>query len=191
MAIPDYQAVVLPLLRFLKDGKEHNIEEVVDSLAGEFNLSPDERQQLLGGGQQTVLRNRAGWAYTYLKKAGLIASTRRGYFRITGRGETALVSKPERMDIKYLEQFPQFLASTKSKLEPSNNSTQRAALRAAADPERKPHSEVQAIRRETAVELTPGSFLVELVSPQSLGGMDGAPPIRKEVLTWPLPKEDG
>lgn len=110
MAIPDYQTVMLPLLRFLKDGKEHNIGEVVDSLANEFNLSPEERQQLLGSGQQTVIRNRAGWARTYLKKAGLIASTRRGYFCITERGRSALASKAERIDVKYLEQFPEFVA---------------------------------------------------------------------------------
>lgn len=39
MAIPDYQTVMLPLLGFLKDGKEHNIGEVVDALADEFNLA--------------------------------------------------------------------------------------------------------------------------------------------------------
>lgn len=110
MAIPDYQSVMLPLLRFLKDGNEHNIGEVVDSLADEFSLSSDERQQLLGSGQQTVIRNRAGWARTYLKKAGLIESVRRGYFRITDRGQSVLASKPERIDVKYLEQFPEFVA---------------------------------------------------------------------------------
>lgn len=110
MAIPDYQTVMLPLLRFLKDGNEHNIGEVVESLAAEFDLSTEERQQLLGSGQQTVIRNRAGWARTYLKKAGLIASTRRGYFRITDRGQSTLALKPDRIDVKYLEQFPEFVA---------------------------------------------------------------------------------
>ena len=89
MAIPDYQTVMLPLLRFLVDEKEHNIGEVVDSLAETFDLSVEDRQQLLASGQQTVIRNRAGWARTYLKKAGLIASARRGFFRITERGNQA------------------------------------------------------------------------------------------------------
>jgi len=110
MAIPDYQTVMLPLLRFLRDEIEHNIGEVVGSLADEFGLSADERQQLLGSGQQTIIRNRAGWARTYLQKAGLIASTRRGFFRITERGQTVLASKPERIDVKYLEQFQEFVA---------------------------------------------------------------------------------
>jgi restriction system protein len=110
MAIPDYQTLMLPLLQFLSDGQEHNIGEVVDALADEFALSTDERQQLLGSGRQTVIRNRAGWARTYLVKSGLVASTRRGYFRITERGLSVLRSKPERIDVKYLEQFPEFVA---------------------------------------------------------------------------------
>lgn len=110
MAIPDYQTVMLPLVRFLKDGKEYNIGQVVDSLADEFSISSEERQQLLASGQQTVILNRAGWARTYLKKAGLIESVRRGYFRITERGKSVLASKPERVDTKYLERFPEFSA---------------------------------------------------------------------------------
>ena len=110
MAIPDYQTVMLPLLQFLSDSKEHQIGEVVNSLAETFNLSADERQQLLGSGQQTIIRNRAGWARTYLKKAGLIESTRRGYFRISERGRSVLASSPKRIDVKFLEQFPEFVA---------------------------------------------------------------------------------
>lgn len=110
MAIPDYQTIMLPLLQFLSDEKEHNIGEAVDSLAEQFDLSADERQELLGSGQQTVIRNRAGWARTYLKKAGLVAATRRGFFSITERGQAVLASKPERIDVKFLEQFPEFVA---------------------------------------------------------------------------------
>ena len=101
---------MLPLLRLLKDGKEHYLNEVVGSLADEFKLSPEEREQLLSSGQQTVIRNRTGWARTYLKKAGLLESTRRGYFRITERGKSVLSTKPVRIDVKYLEQFPEFVA---------------------------------------------------------------------------------
>jgi restriction system protein len=110
MAIPDYQTIMLPFLQFLKDGKERNLSELVDSIADKFKLTTEERQQLLGSGQQTVIRNRAGWARTYLKKAGLLESTRRGFFRITERGQSVLASKPQRIDVKYLEQFPEFIA---------------------------------------------------------------------------------
>lgn len=69
MAIPDYQTIMLPLLRFLEDEKEHNIGEVVDSLAEKFNLSTEERQQLLGSGQQTVT-NLSGSKVRYEHVAG-------------------------------------------------------------------------------------------------------------------------
>lgn len=110
MAIPDYQTIMLPLLRFIADGREHHLGEVVDHLAEKFNLSDEERKQLLGSGRQTVIQNRAGWARTYLKKAGLIEATRRGYFRITERGQSVLGRNPARIDAKYLEQFPEFVS---------------------------------------------------------------------------------
>ena len=106
MAIPDYQTIMLPLLRLLSDGKEHKVSELVDLLSEEFRLSSEEREELLTNGQQTLIGNRVGWSRTYLKKAGLIASTRRGYFRITDRGQSVLSSKAARIDNEYLMQFP-------------------------------------------------------------------------------------
>ena len=48
-------------------------------------------------------------AETYLKKAGLLDSPKRAVFRITQRGMTTLASNPERIDVKVLEQFPEFI----------------------------------------------------------------------------------
>ena len=110
MAIPDYQTLMLPFIRLLADGKEHGARDAVEQLNDEFGLSPEERQQHIASGPQTVMRNRTGWVCTYLKKAGLIESTRRGVFVITERGLSVLASSPERIDIKYLEQFPEFVA---------------------------------------------------------------------------------
>jgi len=135
MAIPDYQTVMLPLLRLLRDGKEHNLGEVVNSLTDEFNLSSEECQQLLGSGQQTVIRNRVGWARTYLKKACLIESLRRGHFRITQRGQSVLASKPERIDVRYLEQFPEFVAFRELRHERPDEAPRPAAITSDATPE--------------------------------------------------------
>ena len=110
MAIPDYQTLMLPLLRFLDDQKDHSFREAVDALADQFNLSAEERQQLLPSGQQPVFRNRTGWARTYLAKAGLIERVRRGHFRITDRGLSVLASNPIRVDVTLLQQFPEFRA---------------------------------------------------------------------------------
>jgi restriction system protein len=110
MPIPDYQTVMLPLLRYLGDGREHTLSESVDAVCDEFTLSPEERLQLLPSGTATVIGNRVGWARTYMKKAGLLDSPRRGAVRITERGLKILKSKPVRIDIKYLDQFPEFVA---------------------------------------------------------------------------------
>ncbi len=109
MAIPDYQTCMLPFLRHLADGADHTLRDTEESLAQHFRLTPAERAERLPSGQQGVFRNRVGWARTYLKKAGLLDSPKRAVFRITQRGMTTLASNPERIDVKVLEQFPEFI----------------------------------------------------------------------------------
>ena len=108
MAIPDYQSCMLPLLEFLGDQHEHSLREIIDHLATHFKLTEDELKQLLPSGQQAVFDNRVAWARTYLKQAGLLEPTRRGYFRITPRGLEVLKQKPEKINVKFLEQFKEF-----------------------------------------------------------------------------------
>ena len=69
MGIPDFQTAMLPLLRFMGDEKEHSIQEIVNSLAKEFNLSFQELSELLSSGKQTVFYNRVTWARIYLSKS--------------------------------------------------------------------------------------------------------------------------
>ena len=109
MPIPDYQTLMLPLLRFSGDGADHPKREAVDSLANEFELTAAERAQLLASGRQPVFENRVGWANSYLKKAGLLEAPRRGALRITDRGKQVLAKSPSRIDVKFLEQFPEFI----------------------------------------------------------------------------------
>jgi len=108
MAIPDYQTVMLPLLKYLSDGSEHGLADSVQALADEFALSPEERQKLLPSGAGLVIRNRVGWARTYLKKAGLLDQTRRGFFKIAPRGLQVVKENPPRIDVKFLLQFKEF-----------------------------------------------------------------------------------
>jgi restriction system protein len=105
MPIPDYETLMLPVLNFAGDGKDHTSKELVTALATQFGLTPDEQAERLPSGQQTVIANRAGWATTYLKKAGLIAPVRRGVFRITPEGEQILKRAPASIDNKYLKSF--------------------------------------------------------------------------------------
>lgn len=109
MAIPDFQTVMLPLLRLAADDQEHSKQEGVEALAAEFALSDDERRELLPSGRQATFDNRVAWATTYLKKAGLLTATRRAHFRITDRGHSVLAEGPKRVDMKLLERFPEFV----------------------------------------------------------------------------------
>ena len=77
MSIPDFQSVMLPLLQYAGDGKEHSLRDAITFLADVFNLSDEERKELLSSGQQAVFDNRVGWARTHLKKAGLLESPKR------------------------------------------------------------------------------------------------------------------
>jgi restriction system protein len=108
MPIPDYETVMLPLLRALADGNDHRIRDVRSVLAEGFQLTPEEQEQLLPSGQQAVFSNRVGWARTYLKEAGLIAAPRRGVVRITSEGQRILQENPGRIDQQLLERYPSF-----------------------------------------------------------------------------------
>jgi len=98
---------MLPVLSASLDG-EIRIGDVVGRLAEKLALTPEERSELLPSGKQTLFANRVHWAKTYLGKAGLIESTRRGYFKITGRGRQVIESKPARIDNNFLSQFEEF-----------------------------------------------------------------------------------
>lgn len=108
MAIPDYQTCMLPLVRFASDGEEHQLKDAAEQLAKECGLTASELQEFLPSGQQPVFMNRLGWARTYLSKAGLLHSPRRGYFQITQRGLDIFRSGVTEINTKYLEQFPEF-----------------------------------------------------------------------------------
>lgn len=111
MSIPDYQTLMLPLLTLAADGNEHRFRDAVEQLAGRFELSDDERATMLPSGTAPMFDNRVGWAKTYLKQAGLIDATQRGYFRITPRGTELLGTQPVQVDNAMLvEKYPEFRA---------------------------------------------------------------------------------
>ncbi|MCI0498039.1 MAG: winged helix-turn-helix domain-containing protein, partial [Thermoplasmata archaeon] len=97
--IPDYQSIMLPLLRLVADGKEHKFREIIENLAAQFKLTDEERKELLPSGQQPIFDNRVGWAKTYLKKAGLLDSPQRGIVIITTRGLDVLKKNPPEINV--------------------------------------------------------------------------------------------
>ncbi len=108
MAIPDFQILMLPLLRLAQDGNEHRLADSRQPLAAAFSLTTEEQHELLPSGQQSRFNNRVAWAKVYLERAGLLAKTRRGYFKITDRGLTVLRNPPQRVNVAFLKQFAGF-----------------------------------------------------------------------------------
>ena len=106
--IPDFQTIMLPLLKQISDRKEYKLDMIVDSMAKEFKITDEERMELLPSGQTFVFGSRVSWARTYMKKAGLLETPKRGYSKITDRGLKVLEQKPSKINIAFLKQYPEF-----------------------------------------------------------------------------------
>jgi restriction system protein len=108
MAIPDFQSIMLPLLKLAGDGNVYNFHNIVEKLSNEFSLSNEELASLIPSGQPRF-ENRVGWAKTYLKMSGLITYPKRSHLQITQRGMGVLEDDPQEIDIEYLKRFPEFI----------------------------------------------------------------------------------
>jgi restriction system protein len=118
MAIPDYQTLMLPVLRLAAKG-EQRVADVADLVADEFGLRPQERETLLQSGRQRVLNNRIHWAKFYMSKAGLISSPARGRFVATEEGRKLLADNPGQINVALLMKWPAFREFYKAEREPA------------------------------------------------------------------------
>jgi restriction system protein len=153
MAIPDYQTIMLPLLKFAGDKQEHSLREAVDYLADEFELSEEERKEMLPSGAQRLFNNRVAWALTYIRKAGLVKSPKRGVFKITDRGQQVLSKNIGKIDSKFLEQFPEFIEFKKIKKKPDKPTPPTKPLPTDINPEEILESAYQELQNSLADEL--------------------------------------
>jgi restriction system protein len=151
MAIPDFQALMLPLLRSAASGAECSMQDARTTLADQVGLTADDRQELLPSGQQTRFSNRVAWAKIHLERAGLLEKTRRGHFIISERGRQVLNSPPERIDIRYLQQFPGFKEFRQRTAESPSELTEDPSQ--AETPEEALEQAYRQIREDLAAEL--------------------------------------
>ena len=121
--IPKYEEIMLPFLKYLKDGKEHGLSETHDALAEQFKLTDDEQRELLPSGRQPVFRNRLGWARTYLKKAGLVTSSKRAHFRISDKGVSLLKENHNEITSKFLMKYDDFVEFQSLKRDKEDNNS--------------------------------------------------------------------
>lgn len=181
MAIPDFQSLMLPLLKVVADGREYRLRDVVELLAEEFHLTDEERQQLLPSGRYPTFDNRIAWAKTYLKKAGLIDQPRRAFFQITERGREVLKTSPRLINMKFLEQFPEYVAFKENSEQVEAQQQITPSISAQNEtPEELIESGARTIRKELAEEILqrikgcPPAFferlVVELLVKMGYGG---------------------
>jgi restriction system protein len=151
MTIPDFQTIMLPLLKFAADRKEHHIHDAIENLSQHFLLTSEEKTTLLPSAQQYVFDNRVGWARTYLKKAGLLIDPRRGYFNISDRGIKVINDNPKRIDRNYLKQFPEYLEFRATRR--NNDAADDEIVLDDLDPDEVLENAYQNLRNELADEL--------------------------------------
>ena len=152
MAVPDFQSIMLPLLTLAGDGQEHSYRETIDRLADEFQLSEEDRRELLGSGRQAKFDNRVGWAMTHLKKAGCLESRKRGFFSVTARGLQVLASNQIEINDTFLRQFPEYV-EFKGVSRQGSGPREKEDQRRGGTPEETLEESCQQLRRELVEEL--------------------------------------
>jgi restriction system protein len=106
--VPDFQSFFKPLIQLSEDGALHSLKEARDAIASQMKLSGEDLNQLLPSGVQKTFDNRVAWAKSYLIQAGVFSSPKRAHFQITSRGRELLEKGLERIDVKVLNQYPEF-----------------------------------------------------------------------------------
>jgi restriction system protein len=128
MPIPDFQFLMLSIMKVAQDGAEHTARELRQRIGDDLGLTDAERKELLPSGTQPVLTNRIAWARVHLTMAGLLEKTGKGRFRITQRGKEALSSNPSTINMRFLFQFPEYAearnkAKTDTAVEPASHAS--------------------------------------------------------------------
>lgn len=153
MPVPDYQKFFLPILRCIADGKEYKIRDIYEQTADAFELTEDERSERIPSGTQQLYKNRVGWAKTYLKKAGLITSPRRGVIQITDRGMGVLQENPDSIDTSYLKKFEEFQTFFGTNTNPGDGKEKETTITSDQTPQEIIGLSYQNIRSQVADEL--------------------------------------
>lgn len=179
MAIPDYETLMLPVLRYGDEGVI-SFKEAVGRVTNEFNLTEEEQEETIPSGTEPLIKNRTGWAITYLVKANLLHRPKRAHFTITERGKKVLAEAPTVINRKFLEQYPEFKEFLNKKTDKKTATTDDQPDPSLATPEERigeAYSEITAeLKSELltkVLEASPEFFeriIVELLVSMGYGG---------------------
>lgn len=179
MAVPDYQSLMLPALRYVASkSSEVSMREISDALAKEFSLTEEEQNRFFPSGRAPQFYSRVRWAVRSLRKAGLFTTPRRAFFSITKRGLDVLSRKPTRVDLRLLGEFPEFSAFPTKR--PAGEKDDELKTVSEATPLEALENGYQSLRAALAADLldkikscTPAFFeqlVVELIVKMGYGG---------------------
>jgi len=155
MAVPDYQSLMLPLLQFASDGEVHTLAQAAEVIADQNALTEADRNEMLSSGQRTLF-NRIGWAKTYMAKAGLLEAAGRGKFRISARGLAALKTKPSKINVDFLNRYPEFVEFRRSGRVPAvgaSDAAEATVILSKQTPQELLETSYQTLHRQIAQEL--------------------------------------
>lgn len=180
MSIPDFQSLMRPLLAAHEDGGDHINRDLVSELADKFELTEDERREMLPSGGARLFDNRVGWAKTHISQAGLLESPRRAVSVITERGRSVLRDFPDRVDLRVLGTFEDYKEFRNRRKTPDEQSEPEEETTDTQTPEESLENAYQKVRRQIEAELltsvmdNPPDFLervvVDLVVRMGYGG---------------------
>ena len=185
MPVPDYQSLMLPVLKALADSTERPISEVRERVAAAERLTPDDLREMLASGQP-MFTNRVSWAVMYMERAGLVERVRRAIYRLTEEGKRLLAQAPARVDLDVLRTYPDYVAWLKKANAPStrNDAEPISPDESTNTPEEALHRIAQQLRGELEAEVldrvrkADSAFLeqvvVDLLISMGYGGGDAA-----------------
>lgn len=153
MPIPDFQSLMFPLLEFYGDKLEHGSQDALCYLKTKLKLTDDEINELLPSGKQYRFNNRVGWAIIYLMKSGLLNRPSRGKYIITPRGLDVLKEKPDKINMKYLEKFQEYVDFKNFKSDKSEDESSPTECDRISTPQESLESSYQELRRQLSHDL--------------------------------------
>ena len=105
MPIPKYSQLLRPLLA-LAAKQDLTRRDGTEAMSHQFDLTEKECALRIPSGTSTYIRNRTGWAMTFLTKGALIEKVAKATYRATPAGHTFLDSHPTEIlnsDLKQIE----------------------------------------------------------------------------------------
>lgn len=101
--VPGFQEFLLPVLKFMGDGKEHSRDEISERVPIDFfSFTPEEMKEKTKNGNKIKVLDRVEWCITYLKQSGLLNRPRRSHYIITASGLELLGTDIKEITSKFL-----------------------------------------------------------------------------------------